>query len=101
MRLSVILPTLNEPAIAAALAGLRAQRPHELIVADGGSTGGTAAQAGAADRVLVGPRGRAAQMNLGAAAATGDALLFLHADCALDDGALAAAARCLARPRVA
>lgn len=101
MRLSIILPTLHEPALAEALAALRRQRPHQLIVVDGGSTDGTLALAGAADLALVGPRGRAAQMNLGAAHATGDGLLFLHADCALADGALDAAARALARRRVA
>jgi glycosyltransferase involved in cell wall biosynthesis len=43
-------------------------------------------------RVLEAPRGRAAQMNAGAAAAKGDVLLFLHADTALPPGALAAIA---------
>src|SRR5262249_18494082 len=44
-----------------------------------------------------GPRGRALQMNLGAAHATGDVLLFLHADCLLETGALEAVKRCLRR----
>ena len=84
MRLSVIIPTLNEAAAIgttlAALAPLRA-RGHEVLVADGGSEDGTRDIAGPlADRVIVVPRGRARQMNAGAAAATGDALLFLHAD---------------------
>jgi rSAM/selenodomain-associated transferase 2 len=84
MRLSIIVPTLNEAAAIgatlAALAPLRG-RGHEVLVADGGSDDGTREIAGAlADRVLLGPRGRARQMNAGAAAATGDALLFLHAD---------------------
>ncbi|HEX9182453.1 MAG TPA: TIGR04283 family arsenosugar biosynthesis glycosyltransferase [Burkholderiales bacterium] len=83
-RLSVVVPTLNEAAgieaCLAALAPLRA-RGHEVIVADGGSRDGTARLAAPlADRVLEAPRGRAAQMNAGAAAAAGDALLFLHAD---------------------
>ena len=82
--LSIVLPSLNEAAgierCLAALAPLRA-RGHEVIVADGGSADGTAARAAPlADRVLEAPRGRAAQMNAGAAAASGDALLFLHAD---------------------
>jgi rSAM/selenodomain-associated transferase 2 len=51
--------------------------------------------------LLLGPRGRAAQMNLGAAHATGDVLLFLHADCALEAGALESAQGCLARRGVA
>ena len=51
---------------------------------DGGSRDDTAARAQRhADRVLVAPRGRARQMNAGAAAACGDALVFLHADTVL------------------
>lgn len=83
-RLSVVMPTLNEArgirAALAALAPLRA-RGHEVVVADGGSSDGTAALAQPlCDRVVEGARGRALQMNAGAGAATGDALLFLHAD---------------------
>jgi len=83
-RLTVVVPALNEAAGIArcleALAPLRA-RGHEVIVVDGGSTDGTAGLAAPlADRVIAAPRGRAAQMNAGAAAAHGDALLFLHAD---------------------
>jgi rSAM/selenodomain-associated transferase 2 len=84
VKLSVVIPTLNEAAgierALEALAPLRASG-HEVIVADGGSEDGTCGLAAAlADRVVVAPRGRARQMNAGAAAATGDALLFLHAD---------------------
>jgi rSAM/selenodomain-associated transferase 2 len=80
---------------------LRAERPLEIIVADGGSTDATCALAAEADLLLHGPRGRAAQMNRGAAAARGDVLLFLHADCSLEAGALQAAERCLRRPGTA
>lgn len=63
-----------------ALAPLRA-RGHEVIVADGGSEDGTAQIAAArCDSVVLAARGRAAQMNAGAAAAGGDGLVFLHAD---------------------
>lgn len=84
MKLSIVIPTLNEAqtigAALAALALLRA-RGHEALVADGGSDDGTRDIARPlADRVIVAQRGRARQMNAGAAAATGDALLFLHAD---------------------
>jgi rSAM/selenodomain-associated transferase 2 len=83
-RLSVIIPVLDEAnGIAAcllALASLRAAGA-EVIVADGGSQDGTAHWAAPhADHVVHAPRGRARQMNAGAAIATGDVLLFLHAD---------------------
>jgi|SRR5947209_11914418 len=98
---SVIIPTLNEAAgIAAAIATLRRQQPREIIVADGGSTDATVDEARAADVVLTAPRGRAAQMNAGAAHAQGEHVLFLHADCTLADGALAAICPALWRPRV-
>ena len=84
MSLSIVMPALNEAAsIEAALTALAPLRAHgaELIVVDGGSHDGTAGLAHAfADRVLTAPRGRASQMNAGAAAAQGDVLLFLHAD---------------------
>ncbi|MGH8687963.1 MAG: TIGR04283 family arsenosugar biosynthesis glycosyltransferase [Burkholderiales bacterium] len=90
-RLSVVVPALNEaPGIEACLASLAPLRArgHEVLVVDGGSTDGTARIAAPhADRVLSAPRGRAAQMNAGAAAAAGDALLFLHADTRLPAGA--------------
>jgi rSAM/selenodomain-associated transferase 2 len=82
--LSVIVPVLDEAAtIAAQLGELVALRRQgaELLVVDGGSADGTARRARAlADRVLDSVRGRAAQMNVGAAASRGEVLLFLHAD---------------------
>jgi len=83
-RLSIVVPSLNEAAgierCLRALAPLRG-RGHEVIVADGGSDDGTPRLAAPlADRVVAAPRGRALQMNAGAAAASADALLFLHAD---------------------
>ena len=70
-----------------ALAPLRT-RGHEVIVVDGGSEDVTRDLAAPlADRVLLAPRGRAKQMNAGAAVATGAALLFLHADTKLPEEA--------------
>ena len=90
-RLTIVIPVLNEAAIVVAalqsLAPLRA-RGAEIIVADGGSHDGTARLAEPlADRIMTFRRGRGAAMNAGAALGTGDALLFLHADTALPDGA--------------
>jgi rSAM/selenodomain-associated transferase 2 len=96
MSISVIIPTLNEAAcLSDTLRSVRAEKPQEIIVVDGGSRDMTCELARAADRVLQGPRGRAVQMNHGAAHATGDILLFLHADCTLEAGALRAAELCL------
>jgi rSAM/selenodomain-associated transferase 2 len=90
-RLSIIIPALNEAAgIVTALESLAPfrQRGVEVIVVDGGSGDDTVARAKPlADKVLTAPRGRAAQMNVGAAAASGDVLLFLHADTTLPDDA--------------
>jgi len=64
------------------------ERGVELILADGGSYDGTVAAASPlVDRVLSSPRGRALQMNAGAALGGGDVLLFLHADARLPDDA--------------
>jgi rSAM/selenodomain-associated transferase 2 len=85
VRISVIIPALNEaqalPQTLQVLHSLPCSAPIELIVADGGSRDGTVALAqrlGA--HVVSGARGRAQQLNLGADAASGDVLLFLHAD---------------------
>ena len=91
MTFTIIMPVLDEATeIEAALAVLAPYRARggEVIVADGGSSDRTAELARPlADRVIVAPRGRAAQMNAGAAAANGDVLLFLHADTRLPDNA--------------
>jgi rSAM/selenodomain-associated transferase 2 len=93
-RWSIVMPVLDEASTLRgaldALAPLRA-RAVELIVVDGHSGDGTPeVAAGAADLVLTGPRGRASQMNLGAARASGDVLVFLHADTHLPAQALPA-----------
>lgn len=91
-QLSIIVPCLNEAAgIGATLERLQPLRTcgAEVIVVDGGSSDASIALAAPlADRILAAPRGRAAQMNAGAAVARGAALLFLHADTQLPEGAL-------------
>src|SRR3989441_324585 len=100
--LSVVVPTLDEAeALPATLAAARQPGVHEVIVVDGGSRDDTRAVAcSLADRVLEAPRGRARQMNAGAAAARGDVLLFLHADTRLPAGYAQAVAGALADPAV-
>lgn len=89
--LSIIVPVLDEASgIAATLAQLAPLRARgaEVIVVDGGSGDGTPELARPlADLVIAAPRGRAMQMNAGAAAAGGDVFLFLHADTRLPEGA--------------
>lgn len=82
--LSIVIPALNEAAgIEATLRALQPLRARgvELVLADGGSGDGTAALARTwVDAVADAPRGRALQMNAGAALARAEVLLFLHAD---------------------
>lgn len=89
--LSIVIPALNEASVIGStlrpLQPLR-ERGVEVVLADGGSSDGTAELAAPwVDAVVASPRGRAVQMNAGAALARADALLFLHADTRLPDGA--------------
>jgi rSAM/selenodomain-associated transferase 2/rSAM/selenodomain-associated transferase 1 len=106
MKLAIVIPTLNEGRALLerlkALAPLR-ERGALVIVVDGGSADNTLTRAlPLADQVLSAPRGRAAQMNVGAwalpAAAAVDALLFLHADTLLPPDADLLIAAGLATP---
>lgn len=104
MRLSIVVPLLNErtqlPRLIDHLAPLRDSGDCEVILVDGGSEDGSAElTADAGFRVLNARRGRARQMNAGAAAASGDVLLFLHADTRLPDGAPEEVASALAKGR--
>ncbi|MDX1597634.1 MAG: TIGR04283 family arsenosugar biosynthesis glycosyltransferase [Marinobacter sp.] len=97
LRLSVIVPVWREAATITTtlqhLAPLR-EAGHQVIVVDGGSDDGTQKLAEPlCDRVLASGRGRAIQMNAGAAVATGNVLLFLHADTRLPESVLAALER--------
>ncbi len=99
--ISVIIPTLNESAeIAACLRAAWMSRPREVIVVDGGSHDDTVRQAKDLAATVLGTRpGRAIQLNAGAAAARGEILLFLHADCRLHPNCLAQVVQLLERPR--
>jgi uncharacterized protein len=85
MKISVIIPVLNEGEkineILDSLKSAAASVPYETIVVDGDSSGDTIEKIMDAEVIkITAPRGRAAQMNAGAARAYGDILLFLHAD---------------------
>jgi len=104
MRFSIITPVLNEEAILELqLTRLISQCAHldyELLLIDGGSADNTVEIAQRYAQVLSAPRGRARQMNAGAAAADGDVLLFLHADTELPENAFSAIEQALASPEV-
>ena len=98
--LSIVIPTLNEAArLPATLAALAGGPETEIVVSDGGSQDATAVMAEEAGaRVVAGSRARGAQLAAGADAATGDWILFLHADTHLDAGWRAAADAFIADP---
>jgi len=90
--IGVVIPALNEaqhlPGLLSDLRWLACAVPVDVVVADGGSsdaTAGATAQGGA--RLVATSRGRAQQLNAGAAAVRGDWLLFLHADSRLPPAA--------------
>ena len=91
-KISIIIPILNEAKILdKTLSQLQTELGHhELIIVDGGSSDDSTRIAEKYGEVITSARGRAKQLNAGAVAATGDILLFLHADIWLEPGALAA-----------
>lgn len=104
-RVSIVVPILDEaaalPGLLDRLAGLRGD--PDVIVVDGGSTdGGIEIVAGhpLGARIVKAPRGRAVQCNAGAAAASGEVLLFLHADTTLPPDAIGAITSACADARV-
>lgn len=105
MSLSIVIPVLDEvDRLESLLAGLARDCPGvEVVIADGGSRDGSVEIVARASGVglVSSDRGRARQMNAGAALATGDVLLFLHADTRLAPGAAEAVRHALADASVA
>lgn len=89
--LSIVVPILNEASLVPELlAHLQSwqNRMCEIVLVDGGSCDGTLqVLRNSPFKVIESARGRAAQMNAGAACAAGDILIFLHADTRLPEGA--------------
>lgn len=96
--ISVIIPILNEAKILEkTLTRLQPElENHELIIVDGGSTDGSTRIAEKYGKIITSERGRAKQLNAGAAVASGDILIFLHADVWLEQGAFDAVETALA-----
>jgi rSAM/selenodomain-associated transferase 2 len=104
MQFSIIVPVFNEaPLIQSFLRHLRERAPGaEMIVADGGSTDGTADLAsGFCDQLVFSKRNRAIQMNAGARRAGGDIFWFVHVDAEVPWGCLDEIERIVDDPKVA
>ncbi len=105
MKVSVIIPVLNErECLPENLAALKNQNwIHEVIVVDGGSTDGTLGwlrQQGGIS-LIEAPAGRGIQLNAGAKSATGDTMIFLHADTRLPPDTDESLKKALVLPRIA
>ncbi|HXG24650.1 MAG TPA: TIGR04283 family arsenosugar biosynthesis glycosyltransferase, partial [Chthonomonadales bacterium] len=106
MRISIIIPTLNEErALPTTLQNIaECARDCEVIIVDGGSTDRTREMVASFQNLpmiwMEAPRGRGSQMNAAAARASGDVLLFLHADTHLPPGAPEMIRHALADPQV-
>ena len=101
--LSIIIPALNEEAnLAATLASIPFIPDIEIILVDGGSRDQTIELArGLGVEVLQSLPGRARQMNAGARLASGEVLLFLHADTQLPDQFFSYVQGMMAKPGIA
>lgn len=104
--ISIILPVLNEAGrineLITRLRGLRFDAAREIIVVDGDPQGSTLmAIRGSSMITSIAEKGRARQMNCGAALASGEVLLFLHADTLLPDDSLARVKAAMADDRYA
>ncbi|MEJ7607362.1 MAG: TIGR04283 family arsenosugar biosynthesis glycosyltransferase [Bryobacteraceae bacterium] len=102
MRVSIIIPAVNEEAIIGeTLAAVSRLRPFEIIVADGGSIDRTVTIASDYGRIVQAGQGRGLQQRVAAKTASGDVLWFLHADSIPVFGAIEAITDCLDNKRLA
>ncbi|MGO4885798.1 MAG: TIGR04283 family arsenosugar biosynthesis glycosyltransferase [Bryobacteraceae bacterium] len=101
MRISIVIPAYNEESvIGGLLESLKNSGADELLVADGGSVDRTVEIASPHARIVHAETGRAIQMNTAAQCATGDVLLFLHADARLDRSAMSGVRTAMADPTI-
>jgi rSAM/selenodomain-associated transferase 2 len=101
VRISIIIPAYNEEkAIGGLLENLTNHGTDELLVSDGGSADRTVEIASRYARIVRTKIGRAIQMNTASQTASGDVLLFLHADCRLGPSALDAVRKVMADPEI-
>jgi rSAM/selenodomain-associated transferase 2 len=100
--ISIIIPTLNEADnIQSAINSTKSSTNIEIIVVDGGSEDETLLIAKSLNiKVIISPPGRANQMNIGAMAASGEILLFLHADTRLPTNFQQMIRKTLAKPGI-
>ena len=82
MKITMILPVYNESKTIGRMLAQLNQLPGdwEILFADGGSSDDTVQKIGSRYRVLRSPKGRANQMNHGAANASAEVLWFVHCD---------------------